>query len=106
MTRLSGIFYDDLDNLLSPQLRAAAPSFSTLGYLRSELAAMSGLTPLGQLLHANFRSYLLDDLLVKTDRCTMANALEARSPFLDRQLTEYAAGRSEERRVGKECRSR
>lgn len=29
---------------------------------------MSKLTPLGQLLHANSRSYLLDDLLVKTVR--------------------------------------
>ena len=92
MTRLSGLFYDDLDDLLSPDLRSATPSFTRLGYLRDELTAMKGLTPLSQLLHANFRSYLLDDLLTKTDRCTMANALEARSPFLDRQLTEYAAG--------------
>ena len=53
---------------------------------------MAGRSPLGQALHANFTSYLADDLLVKTDRCTMANSLEARSPFLDRELVEYAAG--------------
>ena len=31
------------------------------------------------------------DLLVKTDRMTMANGIEARSPFLDRALVDYAA---------------
>jgi asparagine synthase (glutamine-hydrolysing) len=34
---------------------------------------------------------LPDDLLVKTDRCTMANSIEARCPLLDTALTEYAA---------------
>jgi len=40
---------------------------------------------------ANFRSYLPGDLLVKTDRMTMANAIEARSPFLDRAVIDYVA---------------
>jgi len=53
---------------------------------------MSGLSTLGTVLHANFRSYLLDDLLVKIDRCMMANSLEGRSPFLDTALVEYVAG--------------
>jgi asparagine synthase (glutamine-hydrolysing) len=40
---------------------------------------------------ANFTAYLPGDLLVKTDRMTMANSIEARSPFLDRTLIDYVA---------------
>jgi asparagine synthase (glutamine-hydrolysing) len=47
---------------------------------------------IGQLLSVNMKTYLTGDLLVKTDRMTMANSLEARCPFLDHQLLEYACG--------------
>lgn len=43
----------------------------------------------GQLLDVNLRTYLLDDLLVKTDRASMAASIEARSPFLDHQMVQF-----------------
>jgi asparagine synthase (glutamine-hydrolysing) len=45
---------------------------------------------LDRLLHLNLQTYLLDDLLPKVDRMSMAHGLEVRSPFLDRELVEFA----------------
>jgi asparagine synthase (glutamine-hydrolysing) len=45
---------------------------------------------LNQVLYANARTYLLDDLNVKMDRASMAASLETRAPFLDTQLMEFA----------------
>jgi asparagine synthase (glutamine-hydrolysing) len=49
-----------------------------------------GAHPLDRLLDLNLRTYLLDDLLVKADRMSMAHGLEVRSPFLDADLIAYA----------------
>lgn len=47
--------------------------------------------PLSRMLYVDTRFYLPSDMLVKVDRMTMANALEARVPFLDHELVEFAA---------------
>jgi asparagine synthase (glutamine-hydrolysing) len=62
-----------------------------LSSYREELARTEGASLLSRLLQLNARTYLLDDLLPKMDRMTMAHALEARSPLLDRPLFEYVA---------------
>src|SRR5262249_24371203 len=62
-----------------------------LGSYREALAHARGTSTLSQLLYLNARTYLLDDLLPKMDRMTMAHGLEARSPLLDRSLFEYVA---------------
>ena len=51
-----------------------------------------GLSPLRQQMHLDRRINLLSDLLVKIDMATMAHSLEARSPLLDHELAEFAAG--------------
>ncbi len=42
---------------------------------------------------SDFRSYLVDDVLVKVDRASMLTSLEVRAPFLDQHLIEFAFGR-------------
>jgi asparagine synthase (glutamine-hydrolysing) len=49
-----------------------------------------GASVLDRILLTNVASYLLNDLLPKADRMTMASGLEVRSPFLDHKLAELA----------------
>jgi asparagine synthase (glutamine-hydrolysing) len=49
-----------------------------------------GAPALDRMLHLNLCTYLLDDLLPKVDRMSMANGLEVRSPYLDTALAEFA----------------
>ena len=42
------------------------------------------------IMYCDMASYLVGDILVKLDRATMAASLEARSPFLDHRVVEFA----------------
>lgn len=71
-----------------------APAVSrdqVLSSYQEALARQPEASLLSRILYVNARTYLLDDLLPKMDRMTMAHGLEARSPLLDRALMEYVA---------------
>jgi asparagine synthase (glutamine-hydrolysing) len=55
--------------------------------------------PLDRMLEADSLTYLPDDLLTKVDIATMACSLEGRSPFLDHELMQFAAGLPERLKV-------
>lgn len=62
----------------------------TMPYLIDVLKA-GPTDPIDRLLRTDLLTYLPEDLLVKMDRASMANSLEARSPLLDHQVVEFAA---------------
>ncbi len=49
--------------------------------------------PLHQMLYAYCQDWLVEDLLMKADKMTMATSIELRVPFLDYQLVEWLASR-------------
>ncbi|HEX8153221.1 MAG TPA: asparagine synthase (glutamine-hydrolyzing) [Thermoanaerobaculia bacterium] len=55
--------------------------------------------PLTGAMLVDYRSYLRDNLLVKVDRATMLSSVEARAPYLDRDLTAFALSLSPELRL-------
>jgi asparagine synthase (glutamine-hydrolysing) len=67
---------------------ALGPDPETVAELRERLAPLPDHDPLNRLLWLDFLTYLPDNLLVKVDRGTMLASIEARAPFLDRELLE------------------
>lgn len=58
--------------------------------LAADYASARSADPLQQMLSVYQRSWLVEDLLMKADKVTMATSLEARTPFLDYRLVEWA----------------
>ncbi len=78
----------------TPTATRCSTAGATTGRSRTTAASgppPQGAHPLDRLLDLNLRTYLLDDLLVKADRTSMAHGLEVRSPLLDIDLLAYTA---------------
>jgi asparagine synthase (glutamine-hydrolysing) len=86
------VWYADLMTLLDRELlmRVAPDLPPPVAHPLAPLLTAGPLDGGAGYLAADFFSYLPDDLLVKEDRMTMAHGLEARVPFLDREVVEFA----------------
>ena len=80
------IFSPDAQEELLASPRVCDP----LDLYRARYAETEGAQELARLQDLDLGIYLVDDLLVKTDRASMAHSLEARVPFLDPVVAELA----------------
>src|SRR5207253_6465041 len=81
------------------ELTGRRSRFDPVELLRDRFAETDGAELLARLQDVDLGLYLVDDLLVKTDRASMAHSLEARVPFLDPVVTNLALALPARQRV-------
>ena len=72
------------------ELTGRTAPFDPVDVYRHRYRETEGADGLARLQDIDFGIYLVDDLLVKTDRASMARSLEVRVPFLDPLVTNFA----------------
>jgi asparagine synthase (glutamine-hydrolysing) len=75
---------------LRAELTGRSNGFDPVDVYRERFSETDGAELLARLQDVDERVYLVDDLLVKTDRASMAHSLEARVPFCDRVIASFA----------------
>ncbi len=87
----SAFYRDGKTELLTEDFQRSVNGSDPSSFIEQRFAAARGLGVLDATMLADQLTYLPNDLLVKVDIAAMANSLEARSPFLDHRVIEFAA---------------
>jgi len=85
------VFYDLFVASHHQPLRALSADLRAANRTGSPLSGSESTDVLRRFMHLDALGYLPDDILVKVDRASMAVSLEARAPFLDDRVVEFAA---------------
>jgi asparagine synthase (glutamine-hydrolysing) len=79
------------DHLYHHGFRQALNGYDPLDTIEEIYRQTDGWDTLSRLLYLDIKTWLADDILIKSDRMSMAASIEMREPYLDYRLVEFAA---------------
>jgi asparagine synthase (glutamine-hydrolysing) len=88
---VSAIDRETKQNLYTEDFSRQVSEFDSAQFLQTWFSKANGMSIVDATMSTDQMTYLPNDLLVKVDIASMAVSLEARSPFLDHKVIEFAA---------------
>ncbi len=87
----ANFFKQNLDTLYSDEFAPHVDRERSVNIVKKFLQNSADRDLVNRMLYVDTKTWLVDDLLLKADKMTMANSLELRVPFLDHKILEFAA---------------